>query len=92
MLPHTSSGQRAHNQVEEEGVKQHSSGPDGRNGSGEVTNRPLLTGQSPMERSGQVRVSRDPDGGKGGEKDRDNSRSKVQEVEVEEDSEEVERM
>ena len=49
-------------------------------------------GQSPMERSGQVRVSRDPDGGKGGEKDRDNSRSKVQEVEVEEDSEEVERM
>ena len=49
----------------EEGVKQHSSGPDDRNGSGEVTNIPLLMGQSMMERSGQGRVSRDPSGGKG---------------------------
>ena len=53
---------------------------------------PLLMGQSPMERSGQVRVSRDPAGGKVGENNRDNGRAKVQDMEVAEDAEEVEQM
>ena len=53
---------------------------------------PLLTGQSPTERSGQGQVSRDPAGGKGGERDRDNGRSEVQEVEVAEDTEEADQM
>ena len=53
---------------------------------------PLLMGQSMMERSGQGRVSRDPSGGKGRERDSDNIRSEVQEVEVVEDVEEVDKM
>ena len=51
---------------------------------------PLLMGQSPMERSVQGQVSRDPAGGKVGENNRDNGRAKVQDMEVAEDAEEVE--
>ena len=88
----TAAGQRAHNQGEEEGIKRQSSGTDGREGDGEVAKSPLLTGQSPTERSGQGQVSRDPAGGKCGERDCDNGRSKVREVKVAEDSEEVNTM
>ena len=52
----------------------------------------LLMGQYMVERSGQGRVSRDPAGGKCGERGHNNGRSEVQEVEVAEDAEEVERM
>ena len=57
-----------------------------------MVKRHLLTGQYPMEHRKQGQVSRDMAGGKCGERDCDNGRSKVREVKVAEDSEEVNTM